>query len=127
MKKYIYLLFAIMSLLCIAACGDDDEPVSSLEKQLIGEWDDGASSSEVFHLKFDSNHRGTFWVTEHGETDITIDFKWSVNDDILTLEGDDSELYDFIFEKGRFYFVDDKLYLPDADGGGDGLIMKRTK
>ncbi len=135
MKKYLFLFLAVMlgtMSVFFTACGDD-EPASSLEKQLIGEWVDNWYDGpeddylDVFHLRFNSNHTGTFWVIEYGKVDITIDFKWSVNGDILTLKGNDPELNDCIFEKGRFYFVDDKLYLPDADGGGDGLVMKRVK
>ncbi len=53
MKKYYYLLIATLltaMTVSLTACGDD-EPSSSLEKQLIGEWNDGPSSMEVFYLK----------------------------------------------------------------------------
>lgn len=131
MKKYYYLLIvALLAAITVSltACGDD-EPSSSLEKQLIGEWNDGPSSLEVFYLKFNSNHTGKFWVVVNdmgGIIDCEIDFKWSVNGDILTLKGNDPELYDCVFEQGRFYFQNDKLYLPDADLGG-GLILHRSQ
>lgn len=134
MKKNFYLILATMLLavtgITLTACGDDNDEPGGLEAQLIGEWDDGPDPTgidpywDVFHLKFNSNHTGRFWVTELGGIPDDMDFTWSVKGDILTFKCNNPDFYELIFKTGRFYFSDGKLYLPDADDG-DGLVLKR--
>ena len=119
MKKNLYLFVAIvMAVMSVSFMSCGDEP-SELEAQLIGEWYTGPGGywDDVHHIKFNSNHTGNYWVVEMDEVCEEFNFKWSVKGDILTFKCDNPEFYEYVFETGDFYFRNNKLYLPNADGG----------
>ena len=120
--KFLFLALAVAVMgMTFASCGND-EP-SGLEKQLVGEWGDNGRH-ESYHLIFDKNHAGKYWVIDYGELCENFSFKWSVKDDVIITKCDDPAFYEHVFQTGRFYFLNDKLYLPDYDGGYGGSFTR---
>ena len=128
MKKHLLLfgaiVWAVMGM-TLTSCGDDndkDEPskLSSLE------WADYDDGEICLLLKFNSDHTGSFWIYEGEQNGKKNNFTWSVKDEILTFKFDNNYGYGLFFESGDFYFLNDKLYLPDADMG-KGIHFTRLK
>lgn len=129
MKK-IFLLITFLTFVLVS-CGDEpSSSSSSLEKQLIGEWDSGPSPYEVYHLIFNSDHTCRFWVVDMGNICCDYGFNWSVKGDLIFFTGNMWDLYKMdsegIPQKSKFYFKNDRLYLPDADGG-NGMDFRRVQ
>ena len=115
MKKILLLITFIMPLF-FASCGDDDDSPSTFSKQLIGEWVEyNGNEIELFHYKFDSDHKGLFWVTEYGEVIEEISFSWSTKGDVLSFTiNDDYETY-----TGKGFIKDGLLCIYNEDDEGD--------
>lgn len=132
MKKYLVLVLAVVcSLACIllTGCGDSDDGKSSkksLKSQVAGKWgavkltmDDetmtdkeyrenyGRSLGKYLSMEFDKSGTGTLILEGKKKA-----FDWSVKDDELSIDFDDSDLRD---AKSSLELDDDQLILKIKD------------
>lgn len=88
MKK-ILLLLAIMLPLVLTSCGDDNDVLSSLEKELVGEWAivrTPESGDADFHYVFNKERTGSRRHLVDGTVVTSVPFKWTLDGKRLTLE-----------------------------------------
>ncbi len=124
MKKLLFLMTLMMPLL-FASCGDDKDEPTSFSKQLVGEWEEiNGPELELFHLKFISDHKGLFWITENGVKIEETPFTWAQDGNnvvvTVTVDGETST--------GTGIFRDGFLFLyDDTEGIESAIVYKKVK
>lgn len=87
MKKTLFLL-AIMLPFIFSSCGDDNDVLSPMEQELVGEWARiNALGSETadYHYVFNKEHTGSHRHIVNGEVNTEIAFNWTLDGNKLTL------------------------------------------
>lgn len=105
MKKYL-LLLAILLPFILISCGDDKDEPKNLEQQLIGGWSytEGVDASLVIHnLIFNANHTGKMVNTQGGVVTYETSFTWSLDGDVLTMNGPTTEVCTIAFEGNQLH------------------------
>ena len=114
MKKLLFVLPMILSLVFVS-CSKDDDETNHNESQLIGIWiedrEDYENGIEVLHTEFKADYTGTDWVEDYGEIvpDLTREFVWSATENDITFIYDEGSL------KYNYIIQDDKLHLSSED------------
>jgi len=86
MKKLLLLMTLMMPLL-FSSCGDDKGDPDFFSKQLIGEWVEvNGPEDELFHIKFDSTHKGLIWITDNQVTILEAPFTWTENGGLIVIK-----------------------------------------
>ncbi len=88
MKKML-LLMAIVLPFIFSSCGDDDDILSSREKELVGEWaiiKASETQADDFHYVFKKERTGSRRHLVDGNVVTDIAFKWSLDGNRLTLD-----------------------------------------
>lgn len=87
MKKILLLMVFALPLL-FNSCGDDNDLLSSQERELVGEWaliktDDSQSD---YHYVFKKERTGSRRRIENGEVVTDVPFNWTFDGNKLTLD-----------------------------------------
>ena len=88
MKKILFLL-AIVLPLVFTSCGDNNDVLSPMEQELVGEWaiiNSPGSQSEDFHYVFKKERTGARRHLVNGQVETDIAFKWTLEGNTLTLD-----------------------------------------
>ena len=130
MKKYFSIsALALLTMLCFSIAFSSCESPSSKQegdvkgsKPIVGSWNDleytRYNKDCACHLSFHSNGKGDETVVCGGEEEDTYSFAWSVNGNILLMDGE----AEFIFKING-----NKLYLYDIEDEDDYLVYERVK
>lgn len=87
MKK-ILLLLAIMLPFVLTSCGDDNDVLSAMEQDLVGEWaitNSSGSQADEYHFVFNKERTGSRRHIVNGEVATDVPFKWTLEGNKLTL------------------------------------------
>ncbi len=87
MKK-ILLLLAIMLPFVLISCGDDDDVLSPMEQDLVGEWAiiiTDNTQPDDFHFVFKKERTGSRRRLVNGEVVSDVPFNWTLQGSTLTL------------------------------------------
>ena len=88
MKK-IFLLLAITLPFVFTSCGDDDDVLSSIEQELVGEWaiiKTTDSQTDDYHYVFKKERTGSRRHLVDGNVVSDITFKWTFDGNKLTID-----------------------------------------
>jgi hypothetical protein len=87
MKKILFLL-ALMLPLVLVSCGDDNDVLSPIEQDLVGEWAiiKTADTQNDIHYVFKKERTGSRRILVNGEVTNDIGFKWTLNGKTLTID-----------------------------------------
>lgn len=87
MKK-IFLLLAIILPFILTSCGDDNDVLSSMEQELVGEWAIIKTSAQVddYHYVFKKERTGSRRHVVDGTVVTDIAFKWVLDGNKLTID-----------------------------------------
>lgn len=87
MKKYLFIVMALVLPLIFVSCSkDDDEP--NYNSKVVGEWIEFEpfALSEVAHLSLKADGTGAQWFEDHGSPDDFMDtFVWNATNDVITI------------------------------------------
>ena len=109
MKKFFTIcLLAVLPILFLSSCSDDDDNASSSMEDLVGAWiEDTTSTKEVFHLTLKADGTGRFYVSNDGKVDENglINITWFAADNKFTMkkEGGEVESAPYSIKKDRLY------------------------
>lgn len=87
MKK-ILLLLALVLPFFISSCGDDNDVLSPMEQDLVGEWaiiNPPSTPADDYHFVFKKERTGSRRHIVNGEVATDVPFKWSLEGSTLTL------------------------------------------
>ena len=87
MKKILFLL-ALMLPLVLVSCGDDNDVLSPIEQDLVGEWAivKTAENQNDYHYVFKKERTGSRRHIVDGEVVTDIAFKWTLDGETLTID-----------------------------------------
>ncbi|MBR5639578.1 MAG: hypothetical protein IKW83_07425 [Muribaculaceae bacterium] len=88
MKKTL-LLLAIMLPFIFTSCGDDNDVLSSMEQELVGEWaiiKTTDTQADDYHYVFNKERTGSRRHIVNGEVVTDVPFNWTLNGNTLTLD-----------------------------------------
>lgn len=87
MKK-IFLLLAIILPFILISCGDDNDVLSSMEQELVGEWAIIKTSVQAddYHYVFKKERTGSRRHVVDGTVVTDIAFKWVLDGNKLTID-----------------------------------------
>ena len=88
MKK-ILLLMTIMLPFFLTSCGDDNDVLSSMEQELVGEWaiiKTTDTQADDYHYVFNNERTGSRRHIVNGEVVTDVPFNWILNGNTLTLD-----------------------------------------
>ena len=88
MKK-ILLLMTIMLPFFLTSCGDDNDVLSSMEQELVGEWaiiKTTDTQADDYHYVFNKERTGSRRHIVNGEVVTDVPFNWILNGNTLTLD-----------------------------------------
>ena len=87
MKK-ILLILSIMLPFILTSCGDDNDVLSLMEQELVGEWaiiNPAGSQADDYHFVFNKERTGSRWRVVDGEVVSSVPFNWTLEGSTLTL------------------------------------------
>lgn len=87
MKKLLFLL-TIMLPFIFSSCGNDNDVLSPMEQDLVGEWaivNAPGSQAEDFHYVFNKERTGSRRHIVNGEVKTDVAFNWTLDGNKLTL------------------------------------------
>lgn len=120
-KFLAFLLMAVLTMGVFTACSDDDDDLSSVEKALIGVWEEEYNPYEVIRWELKKDHTATIsWISEKNpDINETIYFKWSADDKYIFVKFDDgrSGSLSYTLEGNKLTYTD----------GEDTIIMYKKK
>ena len=125
MKKLLFGLIALVSLVCFSSCSNDNEEGNNAKSNsIVGTWEYTESEDGMTYylrMTFKSNGRFT-WVegaTYMGEEDSeTFTGEYECEDGYLSLYFDDGD-----YAEAEYEISNNKLYIYDDEG--DYLVFKR--
>lgn len=129
LKYFAMMLIMALTSISLTACSDDDDDVS-IDSELVGEWVEVSSDSELIHFLFKEDGTGVNWLTWKGnkfDDEEDVNFTWEITSKgTMTLRGKNVDTGKMETYKVKYEIHNGILTIFDFDEGED-IQFKKVK